>query len=134
MLGELKRKLKPFTMETFKEDARRVYIDTHAAFAKGDLNALRDLVTENIFIVRVSLPLFLLSVLTGALVQDMKKQIEARLENKHTVHWEMNEVPQCAILHMNMVKVLHKSNMFAQITCRFNSAQVYLLLLLRMSQ
>ena len=49
----------------------------------------------------------------------MKKQIEARQDSKHTVHWEMNEAPQCAVLHMNMVKVLHKSNMFAQITCRF---------------
>lgn len=51
VLGDLKRKLKNFELENFKDEARNVYIATHAAFAKGDLHSLRDLVTENVYLV-----------------------------------------------------------------------------------
>jgi len=54
----------------------------------------------------------------------MKREIDSRAESKQTLHWELLEPPQCSVLHMNMVRVLAKSNHFAQVSLRFKSSQV----------
>ena len=51
-------------LSLLRHSRRTVYIDTHAAFAKGDLNALQDLVTENIFLVCGLLSLILVVLFT----------------------------------------------------------------------
>lgn len=110
VLGELRSKLgTSFTKDAFASEASRLYVDVHSAFALGDLNQLRELVTEPVY-------------------ADMKRQIDTRNENKYVIHFEMLEAPQCNIVHLNLTRVLNKQNIFAQATCYFQSTQVLALL------